>query len=88
MNRSGRSLALVLVLFTLAVMPALAADTAAPGGDPGEELKQGFVSLGHGIRDGAVKTWGAVKSVFDSNGSNDKSDKKAPPKNASGTDQK
>src|SRR5215469_18320969 len=61
MTHPGRSLALALIIFALA-MPARGADN--PGGDPGDELKQGFVSLGHGIRDGAVKTWGAVKSVF------------------------
>jgi hypothetical protein len=89
MNRSGRSLAFALIIGVLAVMPVLAADTAAPSADPGEEIKQGFVSFGHGVRDGAVKVWGAVKSAVNGNGSGDSSDKKAPPKKAApGTDQK
>jgi hypothetical protein len=85
MNRSGKSIALAFIVATLAALPARAADTA-PAGDPGEELKQGFVSLGHGIRDGAVKTWGAVKSAFNSD--NSSADKKAPAKKSADADQK
>jgi poly(3-hydroxybutyrate) depolymerase len=85
MNCPRRSLTVAVIISTLAVMPALAADGAS---DPGEQIKQGFIGVGHGIRDGAVKAWGAVKSAFDGNGSGNSADKKAPQKKSSAaTDQ-
>jgi hypothetical protein len=67
MNRLGRSLMLAVVVSMLAVTSALAADDAAPSTDPGEQIKQGFIGVGHGIRDGAIKAWGAVKSAVNGN---------------------
>lgn len=85
MNCVGKSLMLAVIVSMLAVMPARAADDAA---DPGEQIKQGFISVGHGIRDGAVKAWGAVKSTFDGNSSGNNSEKKASRKKSSAaTDQ-
>ena len=88
MNRSGRNLALALIVSALAAMPAFAADNAAPGTGPGDEIVQGFVGIGHGIRDGAVKAWDGVKSLFSSDDSGNGSDKKPPAKKSSAGNQK
>jgi len=74
MGRTGKSFALALVVTMMMVFtPAWGADQ---GSDPGEQIKQGFIGVGHGIRDGAIKAWGAVSSAFKGNGNgSDKSDK-------------
>ena len=72
------------VFLCSAALAASAADTA-PAGDPGEEIKDGIVKFGHGIRDGAVKAWGAVKStVHDATA--DKPKVQRPAKDASAKD--
>jgi hypothetical protein len=43
--------------------PAEKAPTTA---DPGEEIKEGAIKFGHGVRDGAVRAWSAVKSAVGS----------------------
>lgn len=48
---------------TLALASASAAEKSPPSADPGEQIKNGFVSIGHGIRDGAKRAWDAVKSA-------------------------
>jgi hypothetical protein len=85
MRRALEACVIVTLLCALAAPPAAAAEASPPGSDPGHEIGEGFVKIGHGIRDGAVNTWGAVKSVF--NGSNNTSDKKASsaPSKASGS---
>jgi hypothetical protein len=74
MRRAVEAAIVVTLLCLLVVAPAAAADTPPPTSDPGHEIGEGFTKIGHGIRDGAVNTWGAVKSIF--NGSNNTSDKK------------
>ena len=86
MNSSSRSVALAFAAALLMAMPARGADNPA---DPGEQIKQGFIGVGHGIRDGAIKAWGAVKSAFDGDGSGTSSEKKATrKKSAEGSEQK
>jgi hypothetical protein len=85
MCRAVEASIVVTLLCLLAGAPAAAADTPPPSADPGHEIGEGFTKIGHGIRDGAVNVWGAVKSAV--NGGNNTSDKKessASPK-ASGT---
>lgn len=60
-----KAAALAVLIGSVALPPASAAETA-PAGDPGEEIKDGIVKFGHGIRDGAVRAWGAVKSAVHS----------------------
>jgi hypothetical protein len=74
MRRAVEAYLIVILLCALASVPAAAAEASPPSSDPGHEIGEGFVKIGHGIRDGAVNTWGAVKSVF--NGSDKTSDKK------------
>jgi hypothetical protein len=74
MRRAVESCLLLTLLCTLAGAPAAATEAAPSSSDPGREIGEGFTKIGHGIRDGAVNTWGAVKSVF--NGGSTTSDKK------------
>ena len=79
-----RAAALGLLVCGTSLAAASAADKPAPASDPGEEIKNGAVQFGHGIRDGAVKAWGAVKSVFTSDGSAEKPKAPPPPKAPAG----
>jgi hypothetical protein len=67
--------------FLLCGTALAAGEKSPPAADPGEEIKQGFVKFGHGIRDGAVKAWGAVRSAVGGGEAADKGQKR-PPKNA------
>ncbi len=84
MRRAGKIFALALLVSTLALAGASAAEKTPSSPDPGQEITQGFVNFGHGVRDGAVgfghgvrdgavNAWGAVKSAF--NGNRDTSEK-------------
>lgn len=84
--------AALAVLVCGAFAAASSAETA-PGGDPGQEIKEGAVAFGHGVRDGSVKfghgvrdgavrAWGAVKSAV-GGGSTGKRHENRPPKDAS-----
>jgi hypothetical protein len=74
MRRAVEASIVVTLLCFLAGAPAVAADASPPSSDPGQEIGEGFAKIGHGIRDGAVNTWGAVKSAV--NGGSTTSDKK------------
>jgi hypothetical protein len=64
-----RTAALALLVCGAGLAAASAAEKPQPAAaDPGEEIKEGVITFGHGIRDGAVRAWGAVKSAVGSGG--------------------
>ena len=71
---------LIVKAVALAVLVCGAASAAetAPAGDPGQEIKEGAVAFGHGVRDGAVRAWGAVKSATHDDGKAAEKPHKAP----------
>jgi hypothetical protein len=84
MRRAVKTFRLVILLCILPFATALAAESTRPSADPGEEIKEGAVTFGHGIRDGAIKAWGAVRSIFDDGGgtSDKRKESSPPPKNS------
>src|SRR5216684_1001104 len=75
-----KAAALALLVCGTSLAAASAADKPPPASDPGEEIKDGAVQFGHGIRDGAIRAWGAVKSVFSGGDTADKPKAPPPPK--------
>ncbi len=75
-----KAAALALLVCGTPLAAASAADKPPPASDPGEEIKDGAVQFGHGIRDGAIRAWGAVKSVFSGGDTADKPKAPPPPK--------
>jgi hypothetical protein len=71
---------LALFLCVLALSDASAAEKSPPSSDPGEEIKDGAIRFGQGIRDGAIKAWDTVRSAFDSDASKKSHDAPAPKK--------
>jgi hypothetical protein len=51
-------------LAVLAAGGAAAADKPAPAPDPGEQIKNGAIQVGQGIKQGAINLWEATKSAF------------------------
>ncbi len=78
-----KAAALALLVCGTSLAAASAADKPPPASDPGEEIKDGAVQFGHGIRDGAVRAWDAVKSVFSGDNTADKPKTPPPPKDPS-----
>ena len=78
-----KAAALALLVCGTSLAAASAADKPPPASDPGEEIKNGAVQFGHGIRDGAVRAWDAVKSVFSGGNTADKPKTPPPPKDPS-----
>ncbi len=66
MHRALKAAALAMLACAVALAPASAAEKSQPS-DPGEQIRDGFVKIGHGIRDGAKRAWGAVKSAVGGN---------------------
>ena len=64
MRRMIRVVMLAGGLAMLAAGIAAAADKPAP--DPGEQIKNGAIQVGQGIKQGAINLWEATKSVFSS----------------------
>ena len=58
-----KAVALAVLVGGLGLAAASAAEKAPAAADPGQEIKEGVVKFGHGVRDGAVRAWGAVKSA-------------------------
>lgn len=48
----------------LAVGIAAAAEKSTPAPDPGEQIKNGAIQVGQGIKQGAINLWEATKSAF------------------------
>ncbi len=64
MHRAVKAIALATLVCGIAPAPASAAEAEKPQpSNPGEQIKDGFIKIGHGIRDGAKRAWGAVKSA-------------------------
>jgi hypothetical protein len=61
-----KTAALAVLVGGLGLARASAAEKAPATADPGQEIKEGVIKFGHGVRDGAVKAWGAVKSAVGS----------------------
>ena len=94
MRRTGQIFALAILVSTLALAQARGAESSPADASPGEEIKHGFVALGHGIRDGAVtvghgvrdgsvRAWTAVKSAVNGKGDASDKDKASPPRKSS-----
>jgi hypothetical protein len=62
-----KTAALAVLVGGLGLARASAAEKAPATADPGQEIKEGVIKFGHGVRDGAVKAWGAVKSAVGGN---------------------
>ncbi len=73
MYRAVKAIAVATLVCGIALAPASAAENPPPS-NPGEQIKDGFIKIGHGIRDGAKRAWGAVKSAV--GGDNDTSKKR------------
>ncbi len=72
MRRAVKAFALAILVCAIALGHASAAENSRPSSDPGEQIKDGFVKIGHGIRDGAKRAWGAVKSAVGGDGGTSK----------------
>ena len=62
MRQKIRAAFLAGCLAVLAAGMAAAADKPTP--DPGEQIKDGAVQVGQGIKQGAINLWEATKSAF------------------------
>jgi len=61
-----KTAALAVLVSGLGLVAASAAEKAPATADPGQEIKEGVIKFGHGVRDGAVRAWDAVKSAVGS----------------------
>jgi hypothetical protein len=61
-----KTAALAVLVGGLGLARASAAEKAPATADPGQEIKEGVIKFGHGVRDGAVRAWSAVKSAVGS----------------------
>lgn len=61
-----KTAALAVLVSGLGLAAASAAEKAPATADPGQEIKEGVIKFGHGVRDGAVRAWDAVKSAVGS----------------------
>jgi hypothetical protein len=64
MRQMIRAAVLAGCLAVLAAGVAAAADKSAPTPDPGEQIKNGAIQVGQGIKQGAINLWEATKSAF------------------------
>ena len=63
MRPIAKAIAVAVLACGAALTAASAAEKSPATADPGEEIKEGVIKFGHGVRDGAVRAWGAVKSA-------------------------
>ena len=66
MRQMIRAAVLAGCLAVLAAGIAAAAENAAPAPGPGEQIKDGAIQVGQGIKRGAINLWEATKSAFSS----------------------
>jgi hypothetical protein len=80
--RATVTAAALAVLIGGAMLAAASGAETTP--DPGTEIKEGAVKFGHGVRDGAVRAWDAVKTTVHNatKPAADKPHKATPPKDA------
>jgi len=62
MRQMIRAAVLAGILAVVAAGVAAAADKSTP--DPGEQIKDGAIQVGQGIKRGAINLWEATKSAF------------------------
>jgi hypothetical protein len=78
-----KAAALAVLVGGLGLAAASAAEKAPAAADPGQEIKEGVVKFGHGVRDGAVRAWDAVKSAVGGGNNTGKRQGGPPAKDAS-----
>jgi hypothetical protein len=64
MRQMIRAAALAGCLAVLATGIGTAAEKSTPTPDPGEQIKNGAIQVGQGIKQGAINLWEATKSAF------------------------